>query len=312
VRLAGRLGRLATRGLGLGLTALAAVLRAVVYIVASPAVILADLVQPDPRFERGWVAGFMGFITLAILLTWGAGYSVTAETLEGNALLANYRSIGPDLAKVPYIDIIQRAAAENGIDPALVAAIIAEESGFDAEAVSVAGARGLMQLLPATWRALRPDSPCRGDHAPPACGPDCIFSPEANIRAGTKYFADILAEFDGNAVLAFAAYNAGSATVHRYADSPGASGDGPAGTTAGREPDLPPYAETRAYVKKALALWVRLRTGGTPDVVTLSVQECRLLRQTATVLPLVVLGLWALFAVWVLRRMRLPRGLGGL
>ncbi len=290
--LSGRVLAFASRGAG-------ALLRGLVYVVASPVVLLADLIQPDPRFERSWIVGFMVFITLSIVLTWGAGYVVTVETLEGNALLAGYSKVSSDLADLPYSNLIQAMAAEHGLDPALIAAIIRQESAFNPNAVSVAGARGLMQLLPSTWRLLNPGSPCDGSHMPPACGSNCIFDPEANIRAGTRYFAGVLTEFDENVVLAFAAYNAGSAAVEAYARGEG--GALPDGDSTGLD-DLPPYAETRTYVRKVLSFWVRLKTGGTPDVVTLSVEECRLLRQTSTVLPLAVLGLWALFASWVLRR----------
>ncbi len=277
-------------------------LRGLVYLVASPVILLADIIQPDPRFDRAWVLGFMGFVTLAILLSWGSGYLVTTETLQGNALLADYSTISPNLAKVPYSEQIQLTAAEYGIDPALIAAIISQESGFNPNAVSPAGARGLMQIMPATWRLLCPHSACTGGHQPPACGPDCIFDPKANIQAGTRYFAGILRQFDGNVVLAFAAYNAGSAVVRRYADT-NVNGGG-ADTAAGFD-NLPPIKETRNYVRRVLAFWVRLKTGGAADVVTLSVEQCRLLRQLATVSPAVVLGLWGLFGLWTVRRLGL-------
>ena len=278
-RVAGVLGRL---------------LRGLVYVLAGPVIILADLVQPDPELDRTpWATGFVVFITLAIVVTWGLGYLVTIETLQGNSLVSEYVEISSDLSQVPYLNHIQVYAARNGLDPALVAAIISQESGFRPTAVSPAGARGLMQLMPATWREVRSDSSCRGDHPPPACGTGCIFNPEANIRAGTTHFARVLQEFDGNIVLAFAAYNAGTAAVRRHA------GDGSAG---GLE-DLPPFAETRLYVRKVLSFWVGLRSGGVPDVVTLSVREARLLRQLATVMPGVVLALWGVFSLWVLRRL---------
>ncbi len=268
-------------------------LRGLVYVLAGPVIILADLVQPDPQLDRSWAAGFMGFITLALIITWGLGYLVTVETLQGNALVSEYVEISSDLARVPYLEHIQVHAARHRLDPALVAAIISQESGFRPDAVSPAGARGLMQLLPGTWREVQPDSPCAGRHLPPACGPDCIFDPEANIRAGTAHFAGVLREFDGNIVLAFAAYNAGSAAVRRHAGS---------GTTGGFE-DLPPFTETRLYVRKVLSFWVGLRSGGIPDVVSLSVGEARLLRQLATVMPGVVLVLWGVFSLWVLSRL---------
>jgi len=270
-----------------------ALLRGLVYLLASPAIILADLVQPDSRFDRAWVVGFMGFVTVIIVLSWGFGYAVTVETLQGNALTAAYVQIGPNLSDAPYLDLIQIYAARNGLDPALVAAVISQESRFQADAVSPAGARGLMQILPSTWRALSPDSTCDGSHAPPACGPDCIFDPEANIRAGTSYFADLLEEFNGDLVLAFAAYNAGAGAVRRHSRE--------VEPVAGFD-DLPPFAETRNYVHRVLSLWVNLKSGSVPDVVHLSVEESRLLRQIATALPVAVLSLWGLFCLWVLRR----------
>lgn len=187
----------------------------------------------------------MGFITLAIVLTWGFGYLVAIETLQGNALVTGYVEVTPDLAKVPYFNRIQVAAAKNEVDPALIAAIVSQESSSNPDAVSRAGARGLMQILPSTWRLLCPKAHCQGEHLPPACGPDCIFNPEANLQAGTAYFAGILRQFDDNIVLAFAAYNAGAAAVRHYA--------GEGGTVAGSDPSgdldrLPPFAETRKSV----------------------------------------------------------------
>lgn len=285
------------RALALVLAGLAAaagaLLRGVVYTLASPAIILADLVQPEPRFDRNWALGFMTLVTMMILLSWGFGFLVTVETLRGNTLMATYTELGDDLRSVPHIELIQVYAARNGLDPALVAAVIAEESGFSAVAVSPAGARGLMQIMPSTWRSLDPTSSCLGGHTPPACGPHCIFDPEANIQAGTKFFAGLLKEFEGNYVLAFAAYNAGPAAVRHHAE----------GAVSTGLDDLPPFAETRSYVSDVLSFWVRLRTGSVPDVLTLSAEECRLLRQVATAMPAVVLGLWGVFAIWVVRRL---------
>jgi hypothetical protein len=309
---------MAGASLSLGGRCLWAVLRGLVYFLASPVVLVGDLIQPDPRLARGWLLGFMGLITTAILLTWGFGYLVAIETLEANALLSGYSSIGADLAGLPYFPRIQAASVENGVDPALIAAIISQESAFKAEAVSAAGARGLMQILPSTWRLLCPHSACAGLHQPPACGSDCIFDPEANIRAGTRYFAGILDQFGDNIVLSFAAYNAGSAAVRHYAGenaTPAATGTGAhdAGSIGAAQSavamgleNLPPFVETRSYVRRVLAFWIGLTKRGAQDVVTLSVEECRLLRQVATFLPLIVLGLWAVFVAWVLRRVARP------
>ncbi|MCL6581458.1 MAG: hypothetical protein K6U08_07590, partial [Firmicutes bacterium] len=109
---------------------------------------------------------------------------------------------------------------------------------------------------------------------------------------------DLLREFEGNLVLAFGAYNAGAAVVHLHA------GDRAELTQAGFD-DLPPFAETRGYVREVLAFWVRLKSGSVPDLATLSAEECLLMRQLASGLPVVVVALWVLFGAWALRRLGL-------
>lgn len=124
-------------------------------------------------------------------------------------------SLYPDL----YADAIDRASSDHDVDPALVRAVIHAESAFNPYAVSPKGARGLMQLMPATARML---------------GVRNSFSPESNIWGGTKYLAQLLRRF-GNEVHAIAAYNAGEVPVYKYNG-------------------VPPYSETREYVKRVLSL----------------------------------------------------------
>ena len=121
----------------------------------------------------------------------------------------------PDL----YNDAIFAAADEHSVDPALIKAVIHAESAFNPYAVSPKGAQGLMQLMPSTGRMMGLRNP---------------FSPTSNIRAGTRYLAALLKRFK-NESHAIAAYNAGEAPVSRYGG-------------------IPPYAETRAYVRRVLAL----------------------------------------------------------
>ena len=117
-----------------------------------------------------------------------------------------------------YRDIIHRVAARHRMDPKLVAAVVQAESGFNPRAVSRKGAMGLMQLMPETASLLRVDNP---------------FDPEQNLDAGVRYLKRLLGIFDGDLRLSLAAYNAGVQAVKRY------------GT-------VPPYRETRGYVKKVL------------------------------------------------------------
>ncbi len=102
-----------------------------------------------------------------------------------------------------YEKIIGRAAGECGLDPNLVRAVIQVESGFRPDAVSPRGAKGLMQLMPATARELGVKDP---------------FDPEENIRAGSRYLKGLLDRYDGDRDLALAAYNWGMGNVERNPD----------------------------------------------------------------------------------------------
>ncbi|MGC8863686.1 MAG: lytic transglycosylase domain-containing protein [Armatimonadota bacterium] len=115
-------------------------------------------------------------------------------------------------------DVINAAASRNGLDPKLLKAVIQVESGFKQSAVSRAGAIGLMQLMPATARALGVDP----------------WDPVQNIEGGARYLKQQLDRF-GSLEKALAAYNAGPGVVLKYGG-------------------VPPYAETRRYIDRVMAL----------------------------------------------------------
>ena len=121
-------------------------------------------------------------------------------------------------------ETIAELAVEHGLPPSLVMAVVARESCFDPKALSHAGARGLMQLMPATAREL---------------GAGNAWNPFANLDAGVRYLAAMHARF-GSVELALAAYNAGPGSVRRYGG-------------------IPPFAETEAYVERVLAYERRYR-----------------------------------------------------
>ncbi|MBR6552798.1 MAG: lytic transglycosylase domain-containing protein [Clostridia bacterium] len=121
-----------------------------------------------------------------------------------------------------YDEHINNYAMMYGIDPLLVKAVIKQESGFNPNAESSAGAVGLMQLMPATARSL---------------GVKNAKDPKQNIAGGTKYLASLLKQFDGNIPLALSAYNAGAGTVKKYGNK------------------IPPYKETQNYVKNIMATY---------------------------------------------------------
>lgn len=136
-------------------------------------------------------------------------------------------------AEARYMDIIIDAADQYGVDPALITAIIKAESQFNPRAVSHRGARGLMQLMPGTARAM---------------GVKNSFDPEHNIQGGTKYMKQLLNEFDGKIKLALAAYNAGSRNVRKYQG-------------------VPPYKVTRNYIRKVFLYYETYKDimGGYPN-----------------------------------------------
>ncbi|HEX2644250.1 MAG TPA: lytic transglycosylase domain-containing protein [Thermoanaerobaculia bacterium] len=140
-----------------------------------------------------------------------------------------------------YGDTIAAAAAEVGLPPYLVAGIIRQESAFDPRATSPVGARGLMQLMPATAREM--SSKVGLPYAP-----ESLYRPEVSIRLGAAYFREVLDGFDGNVALALAGYNGGPNRIRRLREE--------AGPAAGLDDFLENLSldESRNYVKRILVL----------------------------------------------------------
>jgi soluble lytic murein transglycosylase-like protein len=111
--------------------------------------------------------------------------------------------------------LIADASKQHGVDPRLVAAIVARESSYNAAAVSPAGAAGVMQLMPATARFV---------------GVDNVFDARQNVFGGVRYLRTLLDTFHGDLDLTLAAYNAGPGAVQKYNG-------------------VPPYRETQEYVR---------------------------------------------------------------
>ena len=138
----------------------------------------------------------------------------------------------------PYRDIIERYAAEYGIDPLLVIAVIREESHFLPKSSSPKGAIGLMQLMPSTAKEIA--GWLKEDYSQVD-----LKQPEDNIRYGTWYLATLYKEFSGNTGLSLAAYNAGSGRVKGWLENSKKS------SNSYLLKDIP-FPETKEYVQKVL------------------------------------------------------------
>jgi soluble lytic murein transglycosylase-like protein len=132
-------------------------------------------------------------------------------------------SAAPDPAPSRLNQMIRELARRHGVSPALVKAVVTVESDFDPKAVSAKGARGLMQLMPGTAAEL---------------GVDDIYDPRGNLDGGIRHLRGLLDRYDGDVRLALAAYNAGEEAVRRHGG-------------------IPPYPETRQYVRRVLDQYER-------------------------------------------------------
>lgn len=150
-----------------------------------------------------------------------AGFRVLPSKLES----ANFSpSVSPlsshgSVTKAQIQGIISKVAQKYQVDEKLVNAVIKQESGFNPKATSHCGAMGLMQLMPNTAKEL---------------GVKDAYNPLQNIEGGVKYLSNLLRRYNGNTVLALAAYNAGPANVDKYSG-------------------VPPFKETQNYVRNILA-----------------------------------------------------------
>lgn len=149
------------------------------------------------------------------------------QTPQGGRLIYPYR----------FRQAIEANAAVYGVDPLLVAAVIRVESKFHPDAVSPKGAKGLMQIMPATAEWIAPQAGFTDFQE------DMLLDPEINIQLGTWYLANLAKEFDDRTDVVIAAYNGGRGQVNRWLED---------GVWSGKYDDRAniPFPETRSFVFK--------------------------------------------------------------
>jgi soluble lytic murein transglycosylase-like protein len=147
--------------------------------------------------------------------------TVTGRTRVGSQPVTPGAPLERQLSPAEVDKAIEEAARRHGVDPNLVRAVVKVESNFNPHAVSRKGAMGLMQLMPYTAKSLNVGN---------------AFDPNQNVDAGVRHLKNLLQSYNGNLELSLAAYNAGSGAVNRNRG-------------------VPPYRETRDYVKKITNLY---------------------------------------------------------
>jgi soluble lytic murein transglycosylase-like protein len=190
---------------------------------------VAPLYSPDPTatFEASPVRA-----PIKVMDEGNANESATAiswSPISGRGFRNSVSKMlkGQSTGNVRIDEIIVNAATQHGVEPLLLFSVMNQESAFNSQAVSPKGARGLMQLMPATAARF---------------GVKNIFDPEQNIHGAAQYLRFLLDLFDGDVSLALAGYNAGEGAVKKYGYA------------------VPPYPETINYVRKIKRRYTNLST----------------------------------------------------
>ncbi len=173
--------------------------------------------------------GCSGVLLIFIVII-GAFIFLVASSSSSNSSIIEDNEYGATVVKY---------ATEMDVEPALVMAVIKAESGFNPNAVSPVGARGLMQMIPSTFEGMRnnffPDDPYTADD---------LFTPEVSIKYGVKYLSEVMKKY-GVKETAIASYNAGQGAVDGWLANSSYSDDG-------KTLKYIPYSETRTYVQTVM------------------------------------------------------------
>ena len=174
----------------------------------------AEILKASQKGEGQFRTGKSNFLALT-----NAANNLRANTINATDSLESTYGNVVNPSRNQIMNIISKACQKYGVDEKLVKAVVRQESGFNPKATSHCGAMGLMQLMPATAKGL---------------GVKDAYNPVQNVDGGVRHLKGLLARYNGNVVLALAAYNAGGGNVDKYGG-------------------VPPFKETQNYVKSILA-----------------------------------------------------------
>lgn len=253
----------------------------VIKIIISPVVILWDTFRLKRNLDPSWVFSLLLLITVMLSLAglsfWVVGGPADRAMTVLSSIHTQPQQLTGDVA--PIIREINHYAMKAKLDPMLVFAIIKTESNFNPRAVSKAGARGLMQIMPSVWQEYGKPQ-CTGTHSNlKVCSDYCIYEVGPNIEVGVKYFRALLDRYDGRIDLALEAYNAGLSNVQ-----PGAE---------------PKFAETQGYIQKTLTYWQTLHQ----KAVATQLQAALYMHRGIKWLLGITFLMWLVFFVWANRKL---------
>lgn len=146
---------------------------------------------------------------------------------------------------IPYAESINRYGNHAGVNPQIIMSIIQAESSFQPRAVSNAGAYGLMQIMPETWRQINKSAKVCVLRHQGECNIECYYNADLNIQIGIHYLNQLLRKYQGNMIFALAAYNAGPGAVDHYGG-------------------IPPYVETVKYTETIIENYYNIKKEKTP------------------------------------------------
>jgi len=259
------------------------ILSSIGHFLSAPFIMLAAVFVPSVIPKRRHVVSVLIMLMAAAGFSWAGSFIVDGWMEDNLKALGSYDKALSEIKDIPFADVINLEAVRAGVDPALVAAMISQNSGWQSENVSWRGGRGLMNVTSSVWRQFNPNVKCTGEHAPPRCSDECIYDIELNIRTGSSYLRNVIDMYGGRVTIALAAYASGIDYVEAFE---AAGGEG--------EPPAPAFSEYYGTLRQVLTFWRQARSAKGSDDVAAALR----LMSVRQVSGYVAVGFAALLLVW--------------